>query len=55
MEIWNGKVYDINDEYLFDVKNGQPIVAINYDINKLTAEYSYGRWNAKGKEYNGNN
>ena len=48
--IWEGKINNILDQYLLDVKNGK----FFWDDDEFTAEYSYGSWNGKGKEYKDN-
>ena len=56
-KIWNGKGYNINGNYEFEIKNGKGNVKEYYNYNgKLIfeGEYLNGERNGKGKEYYNN-
>ena len=50
---WNGKGYDINNNIIYEIKNGKGYVK-EYDNNgklQFEGEYLYGKRNGKGKLY----
>ena len=52
---WNGKKYNINNEIIYEIKNGKGLIK-EYDHGKLIfeGEYLNGEKNGKGREYYNN-
>ena len=53
---WNGKIYDLNSNNIYELKNGTGFVKeFDYDGNLIfEGEYKNEKRNGKGKEYLGN-
>ena len=52
---WNGKGYNINNEIIYEIKEGRGLIEEYNNNGKLIFEGEYlkgKQWNGKGKEYN---